>query len=153
MANGNSTEKLAQDLMSVVKDMLAGNSAAIGQSQLPAQVDDDTLLESIRNLLAQSARNLQDAGAPSGTDTSVYGNSAKNDYRAMRERHIQEREAMRARHEEERQSLRQEQAQELEAWRYQREAEREEAMQRREMEREARRNEQAARRASSQRPR
>jgi hypothetical protein len=141
MTNGDSTDKLAQDLMSLVKDMLLKDTSGAGQSQLPTQAN-DTLLESIKGLLTQTAR---DDGAPAGSGQSGYGSTGSDALNAMRERHMRERETLRQRQLEEREALREEQMQEMEDLRYQRRIEREELMNQREMEREARRQERESR--------
>lgn len=124
MANDRDTDRMAGDLMKALLGSLNKPAAGTGQPQSAPQVDENSMLDTIKGFLNQSLpgtkeREKPNAPAAPHVNPVVYQSAATagltGGWERLFRRQGQEREAMHGRHERERAEMHQRHVQELEA--------------------------------------
>lgn len=149
MINNPNTDDLADAVMNVLRDILAKGSGQSSGPALPTGGDEDTLLETIKDVLAKnlpggsssSPNNFPQGGLSFPRRETSSPTYAENEWAELLARQTEERQEMKLRHEQEREEVRLRREQAREENRIQREQQREEARLERERQMEERRRE------------
>ena len=125
MANERDTDRLAGDLMKQLLGSLNKPAPGIGAARPQPQVDENSMLETIKGFLNQSLPGTKEREKPSApaapqVGSSAYQSSASGEevvggWEGLFRRQGQEREAMHGRHAREREEMHQRHVQEMES--------------------------------------
>ncbi len=159
MINNPNTDDLAGVVMNVLRDLLAKNSGTPTGGALPPVNDDDTLLETIKDVLARNLPRGSSSGGYSMGDLPIPRRETTstaydpNEWSDLLARQAEERHEMKLRHEQEREEVRLRREEAREEMRAERERQREEARLERERQMEERRREREDRAEANRRQR